>query len=95
MFAVVVTIQVAPGRMADFKPAMMENARASLSEPACHRFDVATDPARPDEVFLYELYDDEEGFAAHRETAHYKTFDARSADLIATKDVRTYAVVEG
>lgn len=95
MFAVVVTIQVAPGGMAAFKPAMMENARASLGEPACHRFDVATDPARPDEVFLYELYDDEAGFDAHRTTAHYKTFDAAVAPLIVEKTVQTYAVVEG
>ncbi|SDZ11854.1 Quinol monooxygenase YgiN [Jannaschia faecimaris] len=95
MFAVVVTIQVAPERMAEFKPAMMDNARASLGEPACNRFDVATDPARPDEVFLYELYDDEAGFAAHRETPHYKAFDALTAPMIADKAVKTYAVVEG
>jgi autoinducer 2-degrading protein len=95
MFAVVVTIQVAPGQMATFKPAMMENARASLSEPACNRFDVATDPARPDEVFLYELYDDEAGFTAHKQTPHYKVFDAATASMIADKAVRTYAMVEG
>lgn len=95
MFAVVVTIQVRPGQMAAFKPAMLQNARASLGEPACHRFDVASDPARPDEVFLYELYDDSAGFDAHRETPHYKTFDATTAPLIAEKTVRTYSLVEG
>lgn len=95
MFAVVVTILVAPGRMAEFKPAMMDNARASLGEPACNRFDVATDPSRPDEVFLYELYDDEAGFAAHKQTPHYKVFDAETAALIADKAVKTYALVEG
>ncbi|WP_179380566.1 putative quinol monooxygenase [Jannaschia marina] len=95
MFAVVVTIEVAPGRMADFKPAMIENARASLGEPACHRFDVATDPDRPDEIFLYELYDDAAGFEAHLATPHYKTFDRLTSDMIASKQVRTYSVVEG
>ncbi|MGB3556086.1 MAG: putative quinol monooxygenase [Jannaschia sp.] len=95
MFAVAVTIEVAPGRMPDFLPAMMENARASLGEPACRRFDVATDPDRPDEVFLYELYDDEAGFEAHRQTPHYATFDRIVAPMIRTKAVRTYARVEG
>ncbi|SFJ53352.1 putative quinol monooxygenase [Jannaschia pohangensis] len=95
MFAVVVTIEVAPGRMPDFLPAMMDNARASLTEPACNRFDVLTDPSRPDEVFLYELYDDAAGFDAHRETPHYKTFDSIVTPMIAGKSVKTYAQVSG
>ena len=95
MFAVVVTIEVAPGRMPDFLPAMMTNARASLGEPACIRFDVLTDPARPEEVLLYELYADEAGFDAHRETVHYATFAAATGPLVRTKAVRTYAQVQG
>ncbi|MEM7490555.1 MAG: putative quinol monooxygenase [Pseudomonadota bacterium] len=95
MFVVAVTIAVAPGRMPDFLPAMLENARASLGEPACQRFDVATDPARPDEVFLYELYDDAAGFDAHRATPHYRTFDAATAEMIRVKDVKAYAVLHG
>jgi autoinducer 2-degrading protein len=95
MFAVVVTLEIAPGRMPDFLPAMLENARASLGEPACRRFDVCTDPARPDEVFLYELYEDAAGFDAHRETSHYRTFDAVAADMVRVKTVRTYSVLHG
>ncbi|MEM9797397.1 MAG: putative quinol monooxygenase [Pseudomonadota bacterium] len=95
MFAVCVTIEVAPGRMPDFLPAMMENARASLGEPACHRFDVLTDPDRPDQVFLYELYDDAAGFEAHRQTPHYRSFDTVTAPLIRVKKVQTWRRVEG
>ncbi|MEL6585210.1 MAG: putative quinol monooxygenase [Pseudomonadota bacterium] len=90
MFAVVVTIEVKPGAMPDFLPAMIENACASREEPACQRFDVWTERERPYEVFLYEVYDDEAGFAAHKATAHYKVFDARVTPLIASKEVRTY-----
>lgn len=95
MFAVTVTLEVAPGRMPDFLPLMLSNARASLAEPACLRFDVATDPARPDTVFLYELYDDAAGFDAHRETAHYRDFDSRAAPLVRSKDVATWSVLHG
>ncbi|TFL17906.1 putative quinol monooxygenase [Jannaschia formosa] len=95
MFAVTVTVEVTPGRMPDFLPALMENARASLGEPACLRFDVLTDPARPDEVFLYEIYDDAAGFDAHRRTQHYRTFDAAVGPMIAAKRVRTWEKVEG
>ncbi|CTQ32387.1 putative quinol monooxygenase [Jannaschia rubra] len=91
MFVVTVTIEVHPGHWRDFLPLVMENARASVSEPACQRFDVATDPDRPGEVFLYELYDDASGFDAHRKTPHYATFDRGTADMIRRKSVVTYS----
>ncbi len=94
MFAVVVTFQIAPGQMAAFLPRMRANAAASLRhEPGCHRFDVCTDPARPDEVFLYELYTDQAAFDAHLATDHFKAFDAEAGPMIAGKSVATYAEV--
>lgn len=92
MFAVVVTFQLFPGKLDAFLPLIRENAATSREkEPGCHQFDVATDPERPGEVFLYELYGDPADFAHHLTTAHFATFDAASADLIASKEVRTYA----
>ena len=71
--------------------AMIANARTSLAEePGCHQFDVCTDPARPDEVFLYERYTDRAAFDDHLASAHFKAFDARVAPMIAAKEVRTY-----
>ena len=94
MFAVVVTFDIKPQYMADFLPAMTENARLSLlDEDGCHQFDVCTDPARPTEVFLYELYTDAAAFDAHLASAHFKAFDALVAPMIAAKDVRTYSQV--
>ena len=96
MFAVVVRIETRAGAMADFLPAMLENARASArDEPGCLRFDVLTDPSRPDAVMLYELYEDAAAFEAHKATAHYARFDAATRDMIAVKDVTTWAGVEG
>lgn len=94
MFAVIVTFTLKPGAMQAFMPLMTENAATSLSvEPGCHQFDVATDTARPDEVFLYELYTDAGAFEAHLATDHFIAFDAAVADHIATKDVKTYSKV--
>ena len=93
-FAVVVTFQIEPDQMAAFLPLMLDNARASLAtEPGCRQFDVATDPARPEEVFLYELYDDRAAFDAHLGTAHFKSFDAAIAPMVREKSVKTYARV--
>ena len=91
MFAVVVTFRIEAGAMDSFLPAMIANARTSLAEePGCHQFDVCTDPARPDEVFLYERYTDRAAFDDHLASAHFKAFDARVAPMIAAKEVRTY-----
>ncbi len=91
MYAVVVTFQIQDGKMADFLPAMTENARTSLAvEPGCRRFDVCTDGDRANEVFLYELYADASAFHAHLESDHFKAFDLQVASLIKDKNVRCY-----
>ena len=94
MYAVVVTFEIKPNRLADFLPDMMTNATTSLTkEPDCHRFDVCVDPARPNEVFLYELYTDRAGFDAHLASQHFQRFDASVAPMIASKLARTYEQV--
>ncbi|WP_299405816.1 putative quinol monooxygenase [uncultured Roseobacter sp.] len=94
MFAVVVTFSIKTEHLAAFMPLMTENASTSLrEEPGCHQFDIATDPARPGEVFLYELYDNAAAFDAHLASAHFKSFDATVADMITEKSVKTYGKV--
>jgi quinol monooxygenase YgiN len=95
MFAVVVTFTLAPGRMAEFLPLMLENARTSLrAEPGCHQFDVATDPDRTGEVFLYELYSDADAFAQHLASPHFTRFDEVARTMIAAKSVVPYRQVQ-
>jgi len=94
MFAVVVTFQIIPGSMHAFLPHINANAKASKeTEPGCLQFDVATDPDRPNEVFLYELYLDAAAFDAHCNMPHYATCGAAVGDMIADKTVATYAKV--
>ncbi|MEO0484549.1 MAG: putative quinol monooxygenase [Pseudomonadota bacterium] len=94
MYAVVVTFKIDPSAAAAFEPLMRANAATSLAdEPLCHRFDVCTDPARPGEVFLYELYADAAAFQVHLDSPHFQAFDAATRDMILDKDVRTYAQV--
>ena len=94
MFAVCVTFKINQGKMDAFLPLMHQNARTSLNEEVgCHQFDVATDAARPDEVFLYELYADRAAFETHLASAHFKAFDAAVASMIADKQVATWGEV--
>ncbi len=93
-FAVCVTLTVYPGQMPAFMELMRSNAEKALrDEPGCLRFDVAQDDARPDEVFLYELYKDAAAFQAHLATPHFLAFDAAAGPMIAQKDIRTYTKV--
>lgn len=94
MYAVTVTIEVFPHCVDAFMPAVLANARASRDEAACSRFDVLTDPDRPGEVFLYEIYEDRAGFDAHHQTAHYREFDRAVGEMIRRKTVRTYSGVD-
>ncbi len=88
MIAVTVTFQIHEGQIEAFLPLMVENARLSREvEPGCQFFDVCRDGS---EVFLYELYDDRDAFAAHLEMAHFKSFDAAVADMVADKPVRIF-----
>ncbi len=94
MFAVIVTFQLVPGSAARFMPLMLENATTSRrEEPGCLQFDVATDPALPGEVFLYEIYTDAAAFDAHLASPHFKAFDTAVQDMIAHKHIRTYSEV--
>jgi quinol monooxygenase YgiN len=85
---ILVEIVTKSGMASAFAAAIGANARASNTEPGCRRFDVCTDPAAPDKVTLYEVYDDDAAFDAHMHTPHYLAFAAASRPLIETIAVR-------
>lgn len=95
MFAVTVQFTTHPGQLDAFLPLMRRQAANSLSlEPACHRFDVWTDPARPDTVLLYELYSDAAAFDLHVASDHFKAFAAAVEPIVAGKEIVTWATQE-
>jgi quinol monooxygenase YgiN len=91
MYVVTVKFRVDPARLADFMPLMVANARdARERENGCRQFDVCRDPARPEMVLLYELYDDRAAFEKHLQTPHFQSFDAAVRDMVVDKVVRTW-----
>lgn len=93
MFGVVVSLTLKPKVFSSFMPLMQSNAKVSLEEEGCLQFDIATDPLRPEEVFLYELYKDQAAFDQHLASDHFKHFDQATAEMIESKVVQTYSEV--
>ena len=86
-YAVCVSFTLRPEHRAAFVARVRAQARDSLAEPGCRAFDVWTDGARPDEVFLYEIYDGEAGFEAHLRTRHLRAFERDVAGWVEAKHV--------
>lgn len=94
MFAITVTFTVRAGQVDFFLPLVHQNARTSMTkEPGCIQFDVCYDKARPNMVFLYEVYDNEAAFQAHLASAHYAEFQKAVVDMVSHKDIHSYARV--
>ncbi|MBN1328396.1 MAG: antibiotic biosynthesis monooxygenase [Candidatus Heimdallarchaeota archaeon] len=72
MFVICVTVYVKNEFIAEFIEASLDNAKNTRTEPLNLRFDVLQSIDDPSRFFLYEVYQDESGFSAHKETEHYR-----------------------
>jgi len=50
------------------------NSEASRAEPGCRDFTVLREVEQPRTFVLYEVYDDEAAFEAHRHSKHFKRY---------------------
>jgi len=94
LFAVTVLFEIKHSHEGEFLSLMTANAQTSLKdEPGCRQFDVCYTPERSQEVFLYEIYDDEAAFKEHLQTPHFKSFDASVSQMVTRKTVQTFTKV--
>ena len=89
----VVEMRIRSGKTEEFMPFVLENARRSVAdEPGCRRFDVLLPAEGTDRVVLYEIYDGENAYDAHRTTDHYIEFKAATRDLLAEAIVQRFSL---
>lgn len=74
MLIVIVQVRVKPDCVEAFKSATTDNARNSRLEPGIARFDVLQQADDPTRFVLIEAYRSATAPAAHKETAHYRTW---------------------
>jgi len=92
-FVVTVQFGIAPQHYASFMLEMLINAKKSRElEPGCVVFDVCEDPARPGEVFLYEIYKDAAAFEQHKRETHFLEFDRVVAPWVTSKTIRVLSL---
>ena len=89
MFVVCVEFEIMPRHLDGFLLAMRKNAEQShVLEAGCQQFDVCQDQQNPNTIFLYEIYDDEAAFEAHKAARHYHAFNHAIDGMVVKKSVR-------
>ncbi len=79
-----VHVHVKPDRVAEFLDATVRNRHGSRAEPGNLRFDVLQSADDPTRFVLLEVYRDETGAAAHKNTPHYLTWRDAVKDWMAS-----------
>jgi (4S)-4-hydroxy-5-phosphonooxypentane-2,3-dione isomerase len=93
MFVNAVDLDIMPAERENFLAAVKENGAAAANEPGCRRFDILNLASDPNHFFLYEVYDNEAAFKAHRETEHFKKYATTVGKMVAKRDARPMSVV--
>ncbi|WP_420548751.1 putative quinol monooxygenase [Curvivirga sp.] len=89
MIAILVDFKIKPKFIDKFIIEMKAQAENTLRlEKDCHQFDIAINPNDMTEIFLYELYSDEDAFNMHLKTKHFLSFDQIVKNWIENKNVR-------
>jgi len=93
MFVNAVDLDIVPAERDNFIAAIKENGAATAKEPGCRRFDILNLASDPNHFFLYEVYDNEAALRAHRETEHFKKYQATTGKMVAKREARPMSVV--
>ena len=74
-FVVIAEFTIKPGCLDAFLAIARQDAHDSVAnEPGCQQFDAVHVEEGPDQIVLYEVYDDRAAFDAHLQAPHYAPF---------------------
>ncbi len=94
-FAIFVTVKIKQDRIEDFLAQAYANATAAVrDEPNCQQFRIMQNTDDPSTIHFYEVYTEAGSLDHHRETVHYKAYDAAAADMILEKTVTKMDVLQ-
>jgi autoinducer 2-degrading protein len=69
-----------------FRERLSRHAQTSVErEEGCHLFDVHQETREPTLFFLHEVYTDQAALETHRESEHYRSFRADTAEWVTSR----------
>jgi (4S)-4-hydroxy-5-phosphonooxypentane-2,3-dione isomerase len=83
-----VDLDIVPAELEAYKAAIKENAAMTVKEPGCRQFDILVLESNPNHIFLYEVYDNEAAFKAHRASDHFAKYMATTGKMVAKRETR-------
>ena len=72
MYVIVGLHKILPKCLPEYLENVKLHARNSNAEPGCLRYEVLQDQDDPTTIALYEVFEDERAFQAHRGAEHYR-----------------------
>ncbi len=79
MHVIIVRIQVEPEHLVDFQRELHAHvANTKATEPGCLQFDVSIDKSDPCQLYIYEVYRDDQAMEDHKKSASLKAMGERT-----------------
>jgi quinol monooxygenase YgiN len=85
-----VDLDIAPAELDKYLAAVKENGAATIKEPGCREYHIMVSATNPNNVFLFEVYDNDAAAQAHRATEHFKKYAATTANMVTARNVRPF-----
>lgn len=96
MYVVVVFLEAKRQHTAGLRTALLLHARNCLEkEHGCRSYEVSADPVEPGAFLLYQVYESEAAFTAHKEMPHFAEFRLKVEPWIETRRILTYELLAG
>jgi len=90
-FVVLATWRAQPEHVDRVAELLRQLSPLSRAEPGCRYYQAQVSPDEPATFVIYEVYDDEAAFAAHRAGDHFQQLAVGQAiPLLADRSVRTF-----
>ena len=83
-----INLDIAPDQFDKFMEVAKENAAASAKDPGCLQFNIMVSQTDPHHIMFFEVYENAAAVDFHRQTEHFKKYQATTANMVADRNVR-------
>jgi autoinducer 2-degrading protein len=83
-----VDLEITPAQLEKFLEALRENGASTIKEPGCRQYDILQLTSDPNQIHIYEVYENEAAVQAHRATDHFKKYQATTKDMVVKRQSR-------